>query len=101
MFKILFKIMINLLATLIQIVVLPINALISATLPDISSRITQVTSAFGSLFNTMQWAIGIIPSSLLEVISFILLVEIAKNTIFRSTHMIIKVWNLFQKIKFW
>lgn len=93
--------MINLLATLIQIVVLPINTIISTTLPSLSTYIVRVTSAFGSLFNVMQWATGIIPSSLLEVISFILLVEIAKHTIFRSTHMIIKVWNLFQKIKFW
>ena len=101
MFKIFFNIMLDLLATLVQVVVFPINAVISSTLPDISSRISSVINGFTTITNTLGWAIGLIPTPILTTLSFILIVEIAKFTIFRSTHLVIKVWNLFQKIKFW
>lgn len=42
MFKTLFNIIINLLATVVQIVMYPLNAIISSTLPDISDKLTEV-----------------------------------------------------------
>lgn len=101
MFKALFNIIINLVATVIQLVVWPINAAITAALPDTSSKILQATNTINSLFDSMTWALGLIPNQVIEVLLFIVLVEIAKHTIFLSTHVLIKVWNVFQKIKFW
>lgn len=101
MFKILFDIIINLLATLIQIVLTPINLVITNTLPDLSDKILQVTNGIPNLFSGLYWALGFLPPGVLPVLLFILAVEIAKHTIFISTHTLIKVWNLFQKLKFW
>ena len=101
MFQALFNIIINLLATVIQLICWPINSVIVATLPDISSKINEVSSGISSIFNPITWARGLIPQSLIEILLFILTIEIAKHTIFKSTHVIIKVWNVLQKIKFW
>lgn len=101
MFKALFNIIINLLATLIQIICWPLNATISAALPDISNKILEVSNTFNTLFDSMTWALGLVPPFIIEVLLFILTIEIAKHTIFKSTHMLLKVWNVLQKIKFW
>lgn len=101
MFKALFNIMLNMVASIIQIIVWPINQLITTTLPDISEKILQVTNVFSTIFDCITWGLGLFPNSVLAVLLFILSVEIAKHTIFKSTHMLLKVWNTFQKIKFW
>lgn len=101
MFKALLNILINLVATIIQIICWPINSLISAALPDMSNKIILITNTFNSVFDSITWAIGLIPAPILEVLLFVLLVEVAKHTIFVSTHVLVKVWNVFQKIKFW
>lgn len=101
MFKIFFNIIINMLATIIQIIVWPINAVITAVLPDISTQITQVTNVFSTVFDCITWSLGLIPMPIIVVLTFVLTCEIAKHTIFRSTHALVKVWNVLQKIKFW
>lgn len=101
MFKALFTIILNMIATVIQLVVWPINAVITNTLPDLSNKILQVTNTLNTAFDSMTWALGLIPSSIIETLLFILIVEVAKHTIYISTHTLLKVWNVFQKIKFW
>lgn len=101
MVKALLNVLINLIATIIQIVCWPINSLISAALPDMSNKILSITSTFNSVFDSITWAIGLIPAPIIEVLLFVLLCEVAKHTIFVSTHVLVKVWNVFQKIKFW
>lgn len=101
MFKALLNILINLVATIIQIICWPINSLISAALPDMSNKILTITNTFNLVFDSITWAIGLIPAPILEVLLFVLLVEVAKHSIFVSTHVLLKVWNVFQKIKFW
>ena len=101
MFKALFNIIIGMLATVLQIVAAPLNAVITSTLPDLSAKIVEVTSMLSSVFSSISWALGLVPPVLLQTILFIILVEIAKHTIYISTHTLIKVWNLLQKIKFW
>lgn len=101
MIQAIFKFLMNLLATLIQIVVWPLNQIFSSLLPDVSSKITDVTSSISSLFSGMPWALGLIPPSLLTTLLFIIGVEIAKHTIFNNSYMITKVWLVLSKIKFW
>lgn len=101
MFKILFNIIINLLATLIQIVCLPLNTIMANALPDLTTKISNIVSSFTGIFNTLSWPISVLPPIVLETLLFIFTIEVAKHTIFTSTHVLIKVWNLFQKIKFW
>lgn len=93
--------LLNILAGLIQIICFIPNRIIEATLPDISQQITQVTDGLSTLFSGIGWALGLLPPGILGVLTFILGVEIAKHTIFISTHTLVKVWNVLQKIKFW
>lgn len=101
MVKALLNVLINLIATIIQIICWPVNSLISAALPDMSNKILSITNTFNSVFDSITWSIGLIPAPIIEVLLFVLLVEVAKHTIFVSTHVLVKVWNVFQKIKFW
>lgn len=101
MFKALFNIIINLLASVIQIICWPVNAVIVTTLPDISDKLLLVGNSLNGLFDTITWALGLVPQSIIEILLFILTIEIAKHTIYISTHQLIKVWNLLQKVKFW
>lgn len=101
MIQAIFRFLMNLLATVIQIIVWPINQLIVATMPDLSNKIQEVTNTISTVFDSIGWALGLIPDSLLATLIFILTIEIAKHTIFTSTHALIKVWNVLEKIKFW
>lgn len=101
MFSILFDIIINMIASVIQIIVWPINTIITNVLPDVSSKITEVTTMLNSVFDGLSWALGLVPNIVIVTLLFIVSIEIAKHTIFTSTHVLIKVWNVFQKIKFW
>lgn len=101
MFKALFNIIINMVATVIQLIAWPINQIITSALPDVSDKILQVTNTLNTMFDSITWGIGLFPSILVSTILFIITVEIAKHTIFVSTNTLIKVWNVFQKIKFW
>lgn len=101
MIQAIFKFLLNILATVIQTVTLPINLVLTKTLPDLSQKIVQVTNVFSNVFSGIGWALGLLPPGILPVLIFILTVEIAKHTIYVSTHTLMKVWTLLQKIKFW
>jgi hypothetical protein len=101
MFKALFNIIINMIASVIQLIVWPINQIIVNVMPDVSDKILVVTNTLNTVFDAITWGLGLLPSFLVETLLFIVTIEIAKHTIFTSTHMLIKVWNVFQKIKFW
>lgn len=101
MFKALFTIILNMIASVIQLVCWPVNALIESTMPNLSNNILQVTNTLNTVFDAMTWALGLVPPIIVETLLIIVAIEIAKHTIFVSTHMLLKVWNLFQKIKFW
>lgn len=101
MFKALFNIILDLLATIVQLVCFPINAALTAALPDLSAKLSQLNSNISGIFGNFSWIINILPSIFLEFLLFIIAVEIAKYTAYISMHGIIKVWNLFQKLKFW
>lgn len=101
MFKLLISLIINLLATVVQAVMTPFNLIISNALPDISARILEVTNGIPTIINYMNYALGFVPPGIIAVLLFILTCEIAKHTIFTSTHVLLKVWNIIQKIKFW
>ena len=101
MFATLFNILINMLATLIQIICTPINALISSTLPDFNNWLITTSNGLVNIVNSMTWAVGLIPPYIREIFAFIILVEIAKHTIYLSTNTLVKIWIILDKIKFW
>lgn len=101
MINIFLNTILGLISTIIQIVCLPINTLIINVLPDISGQINSISTVLNKLFDSITWALGIIPSPIITVLLFIISIEIAKHTINISTHVLLRVFNIFQKIKFW
>lgn len=101
MFKLIITLVINLIATLVQTIMTPFNLLIARTLPDLSVKILQTTNGIPTVIGYLNYGLGVIPPGIKTVMLFILTVEIAKHTIFASTHVLLKVWNIIQKIKFW
>lgn len=101
MIQLFFNGIISILASLIQIIVYPINAIIVSTLPDLSSKIIEVSNSISSLFVGATWGLGVLPHTLIVTLVFIISVEIAKYSIFISTHIISLILNIIRRIKFW
>lgn len=101
MFQNLFKIIINLIATLLQLLLIGPNQIIVNALPDLSDKILQVTSSITNFMSYITWALGLIPAPVLAALIFILTCEIAKHSIYVLTHTFLKLWEIIQKIKFW
>lgn len=97
----LFNFMLGLIATIIQIVVSPINLLITNALPDLGNALSAVSSGFTTLFSIFTWALDLIPPVLLWTFTFCYGLRVVLTTLSISTHTLVKVWNVLQKIKFW
>ena len=91
----------NILATIVQVATYPISLAISTIFPDLTEKITTITSTIVSFISSMSWVFDIIPTSFKVILVFILTLEIAELTVFKSTNNLIKLYNLFQKLKFW
>lgn len=97
----LFNFVLGLIATVIQIVVSPLNALITSSLPNFADALNGVSQGFNTLFTFFYWILDIIPPTLLFALGFCASVRLAAVVISRSSHTLIRVWNILQKIKFW
>lgn len=97
----LFNFILGLLSTVIQIVVSPLNLLISNALPDLAQGLTAVGNGFSTFFTLFDWVLSLIPPPLLWVFAFCFTIRVLVVSLSISTHALIKVWNVLQKIKFW
>ena len=71
MIQAIFTFLLNLIATLVQLVVFPINLVITNTLPDLSLKIIEVSDVLSTIFDTISWALGLLPSSVIITLVFI------------------------------
>lgn len=101
MIQAIFRFLLNAIGTVVQLICAIPNRIISTTMPILDLQIGQVSDTLSNVFDCIGWALGLVPDSIIATLIFIITIEIAKHTIFTSTHALIKVWNLFQKIKFW
>lgn len=101
MAKILLNVVMNLLATVTQVATALPAAAINAAFPDLTDKIHDTTSTIVSFVQSLAWVIDILPVSFKIVLAFIITLEIAKLTVFRSTENLLRLYNLFQKLKFW
>ena len=101
MFKLLFNGITRILSNILSVIMYLPNQLVSSAIPDLTEKINFITNNLSQVFDGLTWAISILPPVLITTLMFILTLEVAKHTIFISTHALIKVWNLMQKIKFW
>lgn len=101
MFKILFNMIFSIIGVILGIVLLPINAILVNLFPGISETISTLSLSLSSLFSNFNWALGLVPETLISTILLILGFEIAKHTIYQATYLVIKMWALIQRIKVW
>lgn len=97
----LFNLILTLLGTIIQVLLLPLNALFNGIFPDLSSSINDVVSGFSTALSGLGWAISIIPDMVKSTLLLIFTIEIALVVVLRSTKMTAKLWEIIQKIKVW
>lgn len=97
----LFDFILGLVATAIQIVVWPLNTFISSAVPDLAQGLLVVSNGFNTIFSIFDWVMALVPAPLLWTFAFCYGLRLAVTTISISTHTLVKVWNVFQKIKFW
>lgn len=101
MIQVLFNGILNILMSLIQIIAIPFNTIIVSVFPNISTKVTEVANGISTLFTGMSWGIGVLPHTLLVTLLFILSVEIAKYSVYISTHIVTLVLDIIKRLKFW
>lgn len=101
MFKALLKLLMNMAGTIVQLICLPINAIIEATVPDFSSYTSGIVQGIQNAFNGVYWGLNIIPTPVINALILVMTCEIAKHAIYLGAHSLIKVWHVLQKVKFW
>lgn len=97
----LFSLVLNLIATILQIVLLPVNLLFENVFPDFSTWTQAIYDGVNVITSQLGWAVSFIPPFIREILLFILTIEIALFAIMKSTRLTSKLWNLLQKVKLW
>lgn len=97
----LFNLIFQLLGTLVQIVVFPINALFSSIAPDFINKIQDVVNGFTIAISKISFPLSFIPQPIKSALLFIITSEITMFVIFKSTSLTAKLWKILQKIKLW
>ena len=97
----LFNFILKIVMSIVQLICLPLNALFSNVFPSFDNYIEIINNGLNSAFNSLSWAISIIPPMVRQVLLFIFTIELSIVLIMRSTKLTAKVWNILQKLKFW
>lgn len=97
----LFNLILNLVATILQVILLPLNLLFEGVFPDLSSQIQNVVQGFSDMMKNLGWALSVIPQPVKSALLFIFTVEVSLFLIMKSTRLTAKLWKLLQKVKFW
>lgn len=102
MIKALMKGIMKIVTSFIGIVLTPVNALISGIFPNFAGAISQFNSFVTNYVGgTIAYFSSILPPITRQVIALWLTFLIAYYTITWSYALIIKIYNVIQKIKFW
>lgn len=97
----LFTFIINILISLVKVICVPLNLLLTTLMPNISDKVLELTNNINELFVGVFWGLGAVPNTLLVTLLFILSIEVSRFTIYVSTLSIQWVFRLVKNIKFW
>lgn len=105
MAKAIFKALLTLIANIVSVFMTPINAIVSAAFPDLTTNINTFKTYVGNLvyhcLNFYNWFLNIFPTPIQNLINLYLSILVIKYTITISIHIIIKVITIIKQIKIW
>lgn len=102
MIKALLNGLLSIITSLLNIFLLPVNALLENVFPDMSNAI----STFNTFVNTyvggtLSYFFSILPPTFRNILALWFTFVIAYYGIYYTYTGIIKIWSIIQKIKFW
>lgn len=102
MAKAIMKVIMKLVSSIVDIVLIPINALISGIFPDFSSAISNFTTFVNTYVGgTIGYFASILPPITRSIIGLWLTFLVTYYGVVWSYSLITKIYNVIQKIKFW
>lgn len=102
MAKALMKVVMKLVSSVVDIVLLPINALISNIFPDFSEAISNFTSFVTNYVGgSIGYFASILPPITRSIVGLWLTFLVTYYGVSWSYSLIIKIYNVIHKIKFW
>lgn len=96
-----FQLLITIIGSLLQLLLWPLNAGLTAIFPDFSQSLIDIAQGFQYAIQAATWALDIIPYPLRLTLVFIFSATLTLTTWKISNKALVKMWNLMQKIKFW
>ena len=100
--KALMKVIMKLVTSVINIVLLPVNTLIEPLFPSsLTNAITNFSNLLSRIGGIISWFANLFPPTFKDLLLLALGVTIAYYTIAWSYTLIVKIYNVIQKIKFW
>lgn len=102
MIKALINGLLKLLLMILNIVLLPINALIENVFPDMANAIQTFTNFLNNIIgNNMVFFFHLLPPIFRSLLVIWFTFVISYYTIYYTYLAILKIWTIIQKIKFW
>lgn len=102
MFKALFNVLFSVITGLVNIILMPINLLVSTLLPDFSEVIATWRYTLDNIIgNGFSYFFSILPSNTRTAIVIYLTFLISFYTISISAHAILKVYTIIKNMKIW
>lgn len=102
MVKALLNGILNVITSLLNIFLLPINALIENLFPDMSSAIDTFNNFISKYVGgTLSYFFSILPPIFRGLLVIWFTFVVAYYSVYYTYLGVIKIWNVIQKIKFW
>lgn len=102
MAKVLFKVFFTIITTIVNIILLPLDSMMSGLFPDLTATINNfnvlVSQYIGGSFG---WFAHFLPPTVKQLVLIYLTFLIAFYSFYWGYLALTKVWKLIKKIKFW
>lgn len=99
---IIFTLLMKFIVTIVNFILLPINALVVNALPSFTDKINYFESLVGRFVSpTLSWFFNILPPYSRSLIIFYLELLVILYTITIGIHLVLKVIHLIRNIKIW
>lgn len=96
-----FALVFSLIEMIVSVILYPFNIAMYGLFPDFADQIGDFMSGINVMIENSAWALSILPSTLIITLVFTYGFRYAVLGTVISQKMILKVWSVLQKVKFW